>query len=251
MVTRTPNSMRRIGLFGGTFDPVHQGHIALAHAAQSALQLDELRFLPAGQPWQKQTLSTSAVDRLAMLELALAAEQQANWVCDSREIQRETQRQNQQSTPTYTIDTLRELRAEFGNTVSLVWLLGSDQLHNLPTWKAWTELFDLAHFAYTDRVDEAFSNHASPAPAAATAAPAWLSARLVSALPNTPAGSVVHFPMPAMPISSTQIRLQIRTQLGTLTASPSTNLGLTHQNLLVAPTVLHYIQQHQLYIQPL
>lgn len=221
---------------------MHQGHIALAHAAQSALQLDELRFLPAGQPWQKQTLSTSAADRLAMLELALAAEQQANWVCDSREIQRKNQHQGQQNSPTYTIDTLRELRTELGNKVSLIWLLGSDQLHNLPTWKAWTQLFDLAHFAYTDRVDEASSDQASSAP---TAPPAWLPARLVNALPNTPAGAVVHFPMPATPISSTHIRAQ----LGTHSANPFTNPNPTSRNLLVAPAVLHYIQQHQLYTQ--
>ena len=243
MGTNTPNRMIRIGLLGGTFDPVHQGHIALAHAAQHALHLDELRFLPAGQPWQKQHLSTTPADRLAMLELALAAEQQANWVCDSREIRRQTQHQ----APTYTIDTLRELRAELGNEVSLIWLLGSDQLHNLPTWKAWTQLFELAHFAYTDRADEASSVNASPTPTATTAPPAWLAARLVSTLPNTPAGAVAHFPMPAIPVSSTHIR----TQLGTTPANPATNPNPTRRNLLVAPAVLHYIQQHQLYTQAL
>lgn len=129
-------------LIGGSFDPVHQGHVALAHYFCTLLHPDELRLLPAGQPWQKPGMKTPAADRIAMLHAAFA-----DWVVpvviDEQEIRRDG--------ASYAIDTLRALRAELGNQVSIVMALGVDQLLNLHTWRDWPELFELAHLCFAAR----------------------------------------------------------------------------------------------------
>jgi nicotinate-nucleotide adenylyltransferase len=92
--------VRRIGLFGGSFDPVHNAHLALAHSALQALKLDELRWQPAGQPWQKARALTPAVHRQAMIRLAIAGE--PRFVLDRIELEREG--------PSFTLDTVRTLQ---------------------------------------------------------------------------------------------------------------------------------------------
>jgi nicotinate-nucleotide adenylyltransferase len=129
-----------IGFLGGSFDPVHFGHLQLARDAQQALGLAQLRFVPAGRPWQKSGL-TASLERVRMLELALAGV--AGWSIDLREVER--------AGPTYTVDTARELRAEAGPRRPLVWIMGFDQLRRLPSWHRWDELLDLVHIAYADR----------------------------------------------------------------------------------------------------
>ncbi len=133
-----------IGFLGGSFDPVHVGHLQLARDAQDELGLEELRFVPAGQPWQKTGL-TPARERVRMLELALAAK--PDWSIDLREVER--------AGPTYTVDTVRALRAEAGPRRPLVWIMGFDQLLRLPSWHCWEQLLDLVHIAYADRADSA------------------------------------------------------------------------------------------------
>ena len=137
--------MRVIGLVGGSFDPVHVAHLALADAFATALRLDEVRFLPAARPWQKNALSAAPAARLAMLDLALATHRAAHggYAIDARELERDG--------PTFTIDTLRELRGELGDRVSLVFLFGADQLVHLDTWKDWLELWRYAHLAAVTR----------------------------------------------------------------------------------------------------
>ena len=129
-------------LLGGSFDPVHAGHVALARYFGALLHPDELRLLPAGRPWQKPGLRTPATHRIAMLREAFA-----HWatpvVIDEQEVQREG--------PSYAIDTLRALRAELGAEVSIAMALGADQLLNLHTWRDWPELFDLAHLCFATR----------------------------------------------------------------------------------------------------
>jgi nicotinate-nucleotide adenylyltransferase len=129
-----------IGLLGGSFDPVHAGHLQLARDAQQGLALAQVWFVPAGQPWQKHGV-TPAADRLRMLELALAP--MAQWRIDRREIDRDG--------PTYTIDTAGELRRQWGPRRPLVWLMGFDQLARLPTWHRWRELLGQLHIAYALR----------------------------------------------------------------------------------------------------
>lgn len=126
-----PRSGRRIGLLGGSFNPPHLAHRALGQAAQDQLGLDELRWLPAGAPWQK--ASHSLVDghhRAAMLRLLLA--DTPGWVVDERELHR--------AGPTYTLDTVRELQAERPEVSDWFLVIGQDQFARFHTWHGWSEL---------------------------------------------------------------------------------------------------------------
>ncbi len=135
-------SERCVLLLGGSFDPVHAGHVALARYFSALLHPDELRLVPAGQPWQKPGMRTPAADRIAMLRAAFG-----QWatpiVIDEQEIRRDG--------PSYAIDTLRALRAELGPDTSIVMALGADQLLNLATWRDWRQLFEVAHLAFATR----------------------------------------------------------------------------------------------------
>ena len=131
---------RRVGLLGGSFDPVHRAHIALGQAAFTELELDELRWIPAGQPWQKASRITPAEHRVAMLRLAIPVD--ARHVLDTREIER--------AGPSYTIDTVLSLQAEQPDTDWFL-ILGSDQFNRLPTWHRVKELLPLVTLAVAAR----------------------------------------------------------------------------------------------------
>ncbi len=130
----------RLGLFGGSFDPVHRGHLALAEAALAALALDRVLWLPAGQPWQKTRAMTPAVDRLAMLRLALAG--QPRFVLDARETERRG--------PSYTLDSVCQLRAEHP-AARLFLLIGQDQFAGFHTWHGWREILQQLELAVAAR----------------------------------------------------------------------------------------------------
>ena len=132
--------MRRVALFGGSFDPVHNAHLALARAALGALALDEVRWVPVGRPWQKARAITPAVHREAMLRLALAG--QARQVIERIEIEREG--------PSYTLQTVHALRAREPDT-AWVLLIGQDQYAGLHTWSGWRELLALVALAVARR----------------------------------------------------------------------------------------------------
>jgi len=117
--------MSRIGLLGGSFDPVHDAHIALAEAALHTLELAEVQLIPAANPWQREPLKAAPEHRLRMLELAVAGH--AGLSVNAIEITR--------GGATYTIDTLRALPP-----ARYVWLLGADQLVNFTTWHAWQDI---------------------------------------------------------------------------------------------------------------
>lgn len=142
--TSPAGSIRRIGVLGGTFDPIHTGHLALGALFARTLALDELILMPAGQQPQKQG-STPAEHRLAMTRLAAAllatelarTQPWTQLTVSTREIDR--------AGPSYTVDTLRDLRHDVGPQASLSLLIGSDQLVRLDTWHAWRELFTYAH----------------------------------------------------------------------------------------------------------
>lgn len=133
---------RSILILGGSFDPVHNGHVALAEYFIRALGPDELRIIPAGNPWQKPPLRASADERVRMLELAFA-EMPVPVVIDRQEIERDG--------PSYAIDTLTKLRAEAGPDAALIFLIGADQLRQLHTWREWRRLFELAHLCAASR----------------------------------------------------------------------------------------------------
>lgn len=133
----------RVGLFGGTFDPVHLGHLAVARAALAGLKLDQLFFIPAAQaPWRKEAPGASAADRLDLLERALAEAAEPRLGVLDLEIQ--------SGGINYTVDTVRKLRAAWPQA-ELFWLLGADQFAQLDRWREPAELAKLVEFAVLAR----------------------------------------------------------------------------------------------------
>ncbi|MDQ1924488.1 nicotinate-nucleotide adenylyltransferase [Massilia pseudoviolaceinigra] len=210
-----------VALLGGSFDPVHNGHVALATLFATLLEPDQLRILPAGSPWQKSRLQASDADRVAMLRLAFAGAARPV-ALDLQEIER--------GTPTYTIDTLRSVRAELGPQASIVFLMGSDQLQQLDSWREWRALFELAHIGVAARPGFSMADAALPA---AVAEELTMRRGSLAQLRNTPSGRAYLAETLDVDISATQIRAAL--QRG------------EKANSLISPVVLDYIQQHNLY----
>lgn len=208
-----------IGLLGGSFDPIHRGHVALAQAARDQLALRAVHLLIAPQPWQKPPLKAGAAQRLAMVQAALA--DHPGLVADGSELAQEG--------PTYTVDTLTRLRAANPDPV-WVWIMGSDQLANLHTWRRWRDLFDLAHVAVAQRAGEA------PLDQRDTLAPELqveLRQRQCMRPDDATCGSIFFFDMPPMAVSATEVRMR---------------LARGERPVDMVPTpVLDYIDQHRLY----
>jgi len=220
--------MRCVALLGGSFDPVHFGHVALARLFAELLHPSELRVLPA-RPWQKATLQASDDDRIAMLELAFR-DAGLPATIDCREIER--------GTPTYTVETLRGLRAELGNDVSLVFLMGADQLLKLDSWRDWHELFDLANIGVAARPGYRLEQDALPPLVAEEMARRLAPPEQVR---TTPAGLVCMAHTLAVDISATQVRAALKH------AGNGEGVPQEAPASLLAPVVLDYIQQHNLY----
>ena len=132
--------IERVGLFGGTFDPVHNAHVALARAALASLLLDEVRWVPTGHSWQKDHHAVSAEHREAMVRLAMAGE--PRFTLSRTEIER--------AGPSYTLDTVRELHAAEPGT-EWVLIIGLDQYARLHTWRDWPVLLGLVTLAVANR----------------------------------------------------------------------------------------------------
>ena len=210
------------GIFGGTFDPVHFGHLRLATELAEAFHLDQVLFLPAGLPYHRgRGAHASEEQRVTMLKLATARD--VRFGLDERELRREG--------PTYTYDTLVELRKERGPEAVLVFLLGSDAFARIDTWHRWTELFDLAHFAVAIRADDAQWFAKGPG---AFPKDVWPRITLnLRELLGAPGGRVMTFSMTPLAISSTAIR--------TLSAE-----GASIRYLTPDP-VVEYIRSHRVY----
>ena len=169
------SSARRIGIFGGSFDPVHTAHVALARAALQALHLDELRWIPAGNPWQKTRSITDATHRVAMVQAAIAGE--PRFVLDRIEVDH--------TGASYTLDTVKTLASAQPATQWFL-IIGQDQYSNLHTWRHWQELLGLVTLAVANRPGDG----------------------------RAPSAEVQHHshrmvPLPMLDISSTQIRQQV------------------------------------------
>lgn len=168
----------RIGLLGGSFDPVHLAHIALARTALSALSLDQVQLIPAGQPWQRPPLGALPEHRLAMLKLAIG--QQDKIVINPVEINRRG--------PTYTIDTILELPADH----EYFWILGADQLQNFCTWRQWSDIAERVQLVVAQR------------PGSQAHAPTELNAWI-----QQHQKPLIHLPFEPLQISANEIRKRI------------------------------------------
>lgn len=207
---------RRIGMFGGAFDPPHGAHRALAEASLQQLALDRLHVLPTGMAWHKTRTLSPAEHRVAMCRLAFG--DLPGVVIDEREIHR--------AGPSYTADTLAELRGEYPQA-ELFLVLGADQLLAFKTWVRWQEVVDLATLAVANR-------------------PAHIGADALMAPPEETDLSQVDLPfrrlvMPLQAVSATAVRARLAQSAG----APADGL-----DVLVPPSVASYISQHHLYQTP-
>jgi nicotinate-nucleotide adenylyltransferase len=140
---------------GGTFDPIHHGHLVAASEVADRFALTEVVFVPTGQPWQKSNLVTPAEDRYLMAVIATASN--PRFRVSRADIDR--------AGPTYTVDTLRDLRREYGPAAELFFITGADALDRILTWKDVDELFSLARFVGVTRPGFALSDAHLPADA--------------------------------------------------------------------------------------
>jgi nicotinate-nucleotide adenylyltransferase len=193
----------RLGVFGGAFDPPHVAHVALAQAAVEQLQLDQLRIFPTGQAWHKSHALTAPQHRLALAEIAFG--ELPRTVVDDRELRRPG--------PTYSIDTLRELKAEYP-AAQLFLVMGEDQAISLTRWREWEAIVQLAVICVAGRPSA--QEHAGLAP---PGLPAQAELRLLR--------------LPSMPESATQVRECV-----------AKGEGIAQ---LVPPGVARYIELHNLY----
>ncbi|APZ43515.1 nicotinate-nucleotide adenylyltransferase [Acidihalobacter ferrooxydans] len=180
-----------IGLLGGTFDPIHFGHLRPALEIRDALGLDELRFLPCRIPPHRGTPRESAQTRAALVAQALADE--AGFALDRRELGREG--------PSYTVDTLESFRAELGAQVGLCWIMGRDAFNGLPKWHRPHDVLRLAHIVVAQRPGE----EGEPGAALAEMIAGRVSESLTE-LTQQPAGCVAFVDVTQLAISATMIR---------------------------------------------
>jgi len=180
-----------IGLFGGTFNPVHRGHIEPVLDVRDFLGLAGVHFVPVNVPSHRDAPGVEAAERLDMLQLALGTESASGLLADDREIRR--------GGSSYSIDTLAELRALYGPDHSLVLILGLDAFLDLPSWHRFDELLDFAHIAVMER----------PGSKLPTQLPTWWRDALTddpATLGNSTCGKIIHVDVNELDISSTAVR---------------------------------------------
>lgn len=190
-------SKLRLGVMGGTFDPIHHGHLVAASEVAAALSLDEVIFVPTGEPWQKSEV-TEGEHRYLMSVIATASN--PRFIVSRVDIDR--------SGPTYTVDTLRDIRSSYPDA-ELFFISGADAIAQIMTWKNMQDLWDLAHFVAVSRPGHALQ------------------------IPNAPEGAISTLEIPALAISSTDIRARVEAEKPVW--------------YLVPDGVVQYIAKHDLY----
>ena len=208
---------KTLGIFGGTFDPVHIGHLRIALEIKQQLALDDMRLLPCYLPPHRPAPGASAAQRVEMLAIALQGCPDLHM--DTRELQRDK--------PSYTYDTLCELRAEVGEQTSLCLCMGMDSFATLDSWHNWELLLQLAHIVVVAR-----PGWAQPT-TGVLAELMQLKRAEVASIRQQDAGAIVMLEQRLLPISATGIRAQI-------------NAGGSPQ-FLVPDEVWNFIRRHQLY----
>ena len=211
------SSHAAVGIFGGTFDPVHYGHLRAALEAREMLKLEDFRLLPAGTPPHRSTTMASGIHRLAMLRLAVA--EHSGFRVDDREVRREGN--------SYMADTLREIRDETGDS-PLMLIIGQDAANALDSWHQWRTIFDLAHLVIMRRPESRL---------------AWSGelqnqmerrlARNPEQLRERAGGLILPLEVTQLAISSTGIRTQL--------------LAGQSPRFLLPDAVIDYIEQNKLY----
>lgn len=205
-----------IGIFGGTFDPIHYGHLRPAAEARDRLGLSEIRFLPAAVPPHRPPPIASAEDRRAMVKIAIRG--MAGFRCDDRELRR--------AGPSYTVLTLTELRAEVG-AAPLCLLIGMDQFLELETWHRWQEIPELAHLAVLNRPGREPGH-----------IPTWARARLTpdpAIFSSAPAGRLAFLTVSPQDISASRIRMALARGESVERFVPEAVLDYIHQKGLYGP----------------
>jgi nicotinate-nucleotide adenylyltransferase len=210
-----------IAVLGGSFDPVHRGHVALAEYCASLFHPDLLRIVPAGRPWQKGGLNASPEQRVEMLAHAFS-DFPIPVQIDRQEIERPGN--------SYTVDTLRAIRSEVGTQASLLFFIGADQLQGLNTWHEWRDLFGYCHICAVSRPGFSFA---------------------MSDLPEDIAdefGRRLSTPGKLRDASSglSCLALDLQSNISSTMVRDSLRQGI-RPDALVAPAVLDYIEQHHLY----
>lgn len=190
-------SKLRLGVMGGTFDPIHHGHLVAASEVAAALSLDEVIFVPTGEPWQKSEV-TEGEHRYLMSVIATASN--PRFKVSRVDIDR--------SGPTYTVDTLRDILSSYPDA-ELFFISGADAIAQIMTWKNMQDLWDLAHFVAVSRPGHALK------------------------IPNAPEGAISTLEIPALAISSTDIRARVEAEKPVW--------------YLVPDGVVQYIAKHDLY----
>jgi len=208
-----------IGILGGTFNPIHNGHLHLAERLNQTLAFEAIRFMPAAIPALKDMPNVSAEHRADMVKLAIV--NHPTFEIDIRELEREG--------PSYTIDSLISLRKELGDKVSICWLIGSDAFARLYTWHRWNELLNYCHFLVVKRPHSEALNWSSEVDALIVAH----QTNDVNALKNSANGKILIQEIAAFNISSTQIRQHIASK--------------TDVSNFMPRSVMKYIHHHQLY----
>jgi len=218
--TMTPQR-RGIGIFGGTFDPVHIAHLRMALELRETLALDHVRLIPSHRPPHRPQPVASTEHRVAMLQLAVAGCHEL--IVDTREVARDA--------PSYMVDTLLSLRDEIGRDISLVLGVGADAFADLHTWHRWLQLFELASIAVFQR------------PGAKAVIDAELLAQIekrrvqdVASVNTVASGAIVFLATPVLEISATDIRARFAQQ--------------RNAQFLLRDCVHAYVNQHHLYQTP-
>ncbi len=208
-----------IGIMGGTFDPIHDGHLRIAQELADALKLDEVRFIPSANPPHKTQPTVSAQHRAAMV--CLAINNNPIFKLDNRELTREG--------ISYTFDTLQSLRHELGNQVGICLLMGSDAFAGLNTWHRWSELLELCHIVLANR---GYAVQSALAPELQTLLDHHHTDRVEDLMAQAN-GYITIQAVTALDISATAIRASLKQ-------------GKSVQYLM-PEAVIHYIKQHALY----